>query len=452
MEQSVNIPWVLGMDYGMGVNLLNGQVAGKGVEPGDLKGGEGGQVVTYNMQLLNTMEELYSSIGISIESSGSYGLFSGDGKFKYSKEAKFNSQSTFLLARCVVQNPFTQAEEANIKLNAGELIKQGKTDVFQFRYGDGFVRGMLTGGEFFAVISITSSNRDEQNTIATSLQAKYGGFFASADVSASLDDQTKSKISKNEIRVSTYQRGGQGDQQGFTKDIEAVMARLQAFPSAVIHNPVPFEVQVANYQTLELPEGPNTIDIKAQKEALEDFARLHIKLMTVRNDIEFLQLHPDYFVNPPNPTTLNQWNEFISDQIRELKRQASKCVDSPKDGCGIFPLKLPDGFAMPERTRDVSGTWQHTTEYDGRQFTAKWTFNPIGGNRYDAQEEGLGNAKGIAVLHGNHFQIDFTAAGGTTGRYEWDLNADFTIGVGKLLFTSADKDKNLHDSQLIHIN
>src|SRR5262245_15375463 len=103
MDQSVNIPWAPGMDYGMGVNLLNGQIAGKGVDPGEIKGGAGGQIVTYDMMLINTMEELYSSIGISVEVSGSYGLFSADGKFKYSKEAKFNSQSTFLLARCVVQ-------------------------------------------------------------------------------------------------------------------------------------------------------------------------------------------------------------------------------------------------------------------------------------------------------------------------------------------------------------
>src|SRR5215510_14495138 len=132
------------MDYGMGVNLLSGQIAGKGVDPGEIKGEAGGQIVTYDMMRISTMEELYSSIGISVEVSGSYGLFSADGKFKYSKEAKFNSQSTFLLARCVVQNPFTQCEDAQIRPNAGELIKQGKTDVFQLRFGDGFVRGMLT--------------------------------------------------------------------------------------------------------------------------------------------------------------------------------------------------------------------------------------------------------------------------------------------------------------------
>ena len=113
---------------------------------------------------------------------------------------------------------------------------------------------MLTGGEFFAVISITSSNRAEQSSTAASLQAKYGGFFASVSVDVSLDSKTKSQLAKSEIRVSTYQRGGQGDDQGFTADVEAVMARLHAFPAQVLRNPVPFEVQVANYKTLDLPE------------------------------------------------------------------------------------------------------------------------------------------------------------------------------------------------------
>ena len=232
MFQSINMPFADGMNFGMGVNLLNGQIAGKGVDPGAIISIEKakGQEVSFNLVQIDSLEELYSSIGISVEASGHYGLFSAEGKFGYSNEVKFNSQSTFLLARCTVQNAFIQCEDALIKPDAGKLIEQGKLAPFQQRFGDGFVRGMQTGGEFHAVIAITSIDREEQTSIAASLRGKYGGLFASVQVDTSLDSKTKSKIAKAELRVSTFQKGGQGDDLSFTDDIEAVMARLKAFP------------------------------------------------------------------------------------------------------------------------------------------------------------------------------------------------------------------------------
>ena len=365
-DQSTNMPWSEGMNYGMGVNLLNGDIPGKAVDPGQITGPTqaGGQTTSYNLTLINSFEELYSSIGISVEASGQYGLFSASGKFKYAKEAKFNSQATFLLARCVVENAFTQAEDPQLKPEASELLRQGKADNFQQRYGDGFIRGMQTGGEYFAVISVTSSSQEEQESISASLQAKYGGLFASVDVDVHVDSNTKSKISRSELSVSTYQRGGTGDDQSLTGDIEAVMARLKAFPTQVKNNPVPYDVQVANYNTLALPEGPNPIDIQAQKDALADYARIQLKLLALRNDIEFLQLHSDFFVNPPSSTTLTQWQEFVTDQLNQLTHQASKCIDNPKDGCALFALKLPETFSMPERKTNscpnIAGTYKRS--------------------------------------------------------------------------------------------
>lgn len=352
-DQSTNIPWSQGMNYGMGVNLLNGDIAGKAVDAGTITGPTlaGGQTTRYNLSLVNSFEELYSSIGISVEASGHYGLFSASGKFNYAKESKFNSQSTFLLARCVVENAFTQAEDAQLKTEASKLLEQGKTELFQQRYGDGFIRGMQTGGEFFAVISISSHSQEEQEKIAASLQVGYGGLFASVEVNAKLDNETKSKLSRSELRVSTYQKGGSGDEQSLTADIEAVMARLRAFPAQVKNNPVPYDVQVANYKTLALPEGPNLIEIQAQKEALVEYEKIHLKLLTLRNDIEFIQLHPEFFVDPPDNTTLNKWQDFIANEINQVTRQASTCIDNPKDGCPMLSLKLPDDFRQAKRKK-----------------------------------------------------------------------------------------------------
>lgn len=365
-DQSTNIPFANGMNYGMGVNLLNGDIPGKAVDAGQITSPTNAKGLTtiYNLTIVRSFEELYNSLGISVEASGHYGLFGASGKFSYAEESKLNSQATFLLARCVVQNPFTQAENAQILPEAADLLRQGQVDKFKGRFGDGFVRGMQTGGEFFAIISITSSTQEEQESLAASLQAKYGGIFTSVEASASLDENTKSKVSKSELRVSTFQRGGTGDEQSLTADIEAVMARLKAFPAQVQNNPVPYEVQVANYNTLALPDGPNPIDIQAQKDALVDYAKIQVKLLSIRNDIEFIQLHPQFYLSSPAHSVLTAWNEFVTDQINQLVRHASKCVDNPVGGCDLFALKLPENFSLPERKvnicPNIAGSWKRS--------------------------------------------------------------------------------------------
>lgn len=352
-EHSIDVPYTVGMNYGMGVSFLNGSIAGKAVVAGTVKGPDGaiGQTVRYTLTIIKSFEDLYTSLGISVAASGHFGLFKASGKFAYASETKFNSQATFLLARCVVENAFTQAEDALLAPDSDgfRLLENGKSDVFQERYGDGFVRGLQTGGEYFAVISITSSDREEQESIAASFSASYGALFASVAVEGKLNDETRSRMSRSEVQVSTYQRGGLGDATSITSDIEAVMVRLSAFPEQVRLNPVPYSAQLARYTTLALPDGPNPLDIAAQKQALEEYASTRLKLMTLRNDLEFVQLHPEYFVNPPTAEELNGWQDMLTEQLNAITRQASTCADKPKNGCPAISFRVPDGYKPPKR-------------------------------------------------------------------------------------------------------
>ncbi|MCS5693501.1 hypothetical protein NZK33_16160 [Cyanobium sp. FGCU-6] len=334
----------------MGINLLNGAIAGKGVNPGEPSGPTGapGQNVTYNITQIRSLEDLYESVGVSARASGQYNLFSASGKFKYVNESRFTSQSIFLLARCVVENAFKLCENVNLLPEAATLISSGKQDIFQQRYGDGFVRGMQMGGEFFAIISISSSTEEMQQKIAASLQAKYGGALASASADMRLNNTTKEMISQSQVNISTYQRAGTGEEQRLADDIEEVMQRLCAFPSIVLNQPVPYEVLVSDYRTLNLPVGPNLVDITTQGSRLSDYERLHLKLLTIRNDIEFVQSHTRYFNDPPTITQLNQWQQEVAQEIDTLISQASQCCNNPSE-CPVFPMRLPSGYYMPER-------------------------------------------------------------------------------------------------------
>ena len=89
------------------------------------------------------------------------------------------------------------------------------------------------------------------------------------------------------------------------------------------------------------------------------------------------------------------------------------------------------GGNPPAGSRDISGRWEQTTPGSG---TSTWKITRLSDGTYSAEETGLGGAKGTATLTGNRLRIDFTWSGGA-GYYEWELDATYAAGQGKMVFT-----------------
>jgi len=355
MESTVEMPWSEGMNYGMGINLLNGDVVGKALNPATPSTipNAKGQVVSYVLEIVNSMEDLYGKLGVSVEASGRYGVFNASGKMQYANESKFNAQATFLLARCKVTNAFTQVEQVQITSAALDLFQKNPTE-FRKRYGDGYVRGMVTGGEYCAIISVISRSQEEQTSVAASIKASYKAGLSSVSGGVGIEGTTKSSMSRSEINISTYQRGGVGEEQSFTSDADLVMKRLKEFPKQVSgENAVPYEVQIVSYKTLDLPETTRSIiDIELKQiEALEDFSRLHLKLLSWQNTIEVFKQHPDYFVNPPSDENLDKLGATIQENITGLRRQAARCTADPEKCDTSEMSKVVKEFQMPKLER-----------------------------------------------------------------------------------------------------
>jgi hypothetical protein len=92
----------------------------------------------------------------------------------------------------------------------------------------------------------------------------------------------------------------------------------------------------------------------------------------------------------------------------------------------VVAISLVAGTAWGEC--NVSGQWQQTIPGRG---ASTWTLTPAGGNRYGAQETGLGNASGTAVMSGNQLRIEWRT-GTWTGNYVWVIDGSCTTGVGRV--------------------
>ena len=71
---------------------------------------------------------------------------------------------------------------------------------------------------------------------------------------------------------------------------------------------------------------------------------------------------------------------------------------------------------------------------------SRWILSPLEDNKFEAIEEGLGNAKGTAVLTGRKVQLDWTSTNPgdtTTGRFVWELDESLTSADVTVQFFSV---------------
>lgn len=350
------IPFADGMDLGLGIDDLTGSVgslrAVSFAQPAAAEGDEG-MVGHYDTSLVYSSEQMYSALGVDITAEGRYGLFSAEGKFSFAEQSHFTTSSTFLVARAEITNAFRRVSEPVPVQDAQDLIADGKRELFRTRYGDLFIRGVQTGGEYVAVLSITSKTEDKQRRLGLALKASFDGLVASGSVGVAISSEVAELRSQCEIRTSVYQRGGSGEQVSFTGTIEEVMARLKTFATAVKESPKAYSVQAASYDTLVFPDAPSPFDIQVQREVLEDCMRKRLQLQTLRNDIEVVELHPEYYVGAPDRGVLAAWSTAVTDQLNALDKHVRKVTDSVSEAT-FFPLVLPAGLAIPPRLQHSS--------------------------------------------------------------------------------------------------
>lgn len=321
---------------GMGFNSHTGQAVGTalqgftvGVDPA-----ASGQEVIAEITVVNSHEELMDKMSMSFSLQGRYEFFSGSTKASFSEQTNINSTSTFLLARCVVKNPLTRGQNFAVKPDASELLKTSDgEDTFTRAFGDSFVRGLQTGGEFYAVIRITSQSTVTQKDLATSLNAAADMLVASADFKAQFNTANTSSATRSEYTATMYQRAGSGETISPTVTIDDIAARYHQFPQIAKDNPVAFETEVATYDTLPLPL-PTPEERDDFRAALADARDRKMRYIQSRNDADFARANPQFFTGLPPDAVLGatsaSYTALINAVIDHAVRLSKGQFDSPQ--------------------------------------------------------------------------------------------------------------------------
>ena len=324
------------MAFGKGVDSLQLKVRGTGVTfsaPDSVSGG-GGQTVQFFLRKIETYEDFQSAFDFEADASATYGLFHGSAKFNYAEQHNFKSFSRYLVASVIVTNAFRQIGDIQLTQSARDLITNGQIPRFQEEFGDTFVLGITAGGAYYAVLEFTCKSEQDLQDISTQLDiGEYGLFTGAAHFTSRMQD-FKGQTS---LKIDSFQLGGTDTTQSVS--VDDIIAKATHFPPEVRQVAVSLTAFLQDYKTLDLPPGPNLIDVENAREVLQDYLVLRNQLVQKLNEIEYIQQFPDRFVNPDS-NSLAQMHSQVAQLLNQVTQGASSCANKIMD-CQFTTISIP---------------------------------------------------------------------------------------------------------------
>lgn len=346
-----------GMKPGHGINVLAGDdlpnIAVEGVLT-PITVAEG-QRITRQLIRIEDVASLHKSLGVDVSASGFYYGYSANAKMSFADECNVNSHSTYLMVHVEVKNAFVSIDNPVLTQDAIDLLTAQKPDRFRERFGDVFIVGLNTGGEYFALYELSGTSESEKEQLSVEVNAAFQGLVMSADLGVKIRGMTESSHDHLEVNVFTFQSGGDNTSGDSTP--EQIMAKSHDFAQSVSGQfSVPYSVLPAAYASLKRPDdAANPIDVEFQKQALADAFKQRVDMMSLNNDIEYTLLSNarnfDEF-EPFDVVELTKARNDLAAQIDLNFKTASACMRDAKQ-CSFTVFDMSD-IKLPKRKPGVA--------------------------------------------------------------------------------------------------
>ena len=345
----INREFVDGMDYGAGYDSLSGKIRGDWVEitnPQPPIGGKG-QEILFQLHQVNSTQELAENLEVSASANVTLASFAqASGKVGFLSQSKINKYSVYLLLRIVVKNPALRMRNISLTEQANKLLQTRGAEEFRKRAGDEFMIGLISGGEYIGLIEINTSSEEQKNEISADISLSKRFFVTAADFKADFQTSMSNISKKYEIRIFSYQIGGQETRQPQT--IEEMITHAVNFPPNVREGYAkPLQAIFLDYGALEIPDQIDLIDVEEPKEIITNLWNRRLKYLEVLSDIEYVLQNPQQFESFDSHK-LNQKVSNIKKQINNATKSAKQCASNYKS-CHLSEDLIDLAFTLPER-------------------------------------------------------------------------------------------------------
>lgn len=366
---NLNVPYQEGHDFGIGVDSVTGDAHQKGIvgEISTVEGAGGGSG-SFKLIKINNTSDLETHLGISAELSIGVGLFSASARFDYAKDSKVHSEAINLLITCTKEFGFRQIDKPMLDAEAAELVANGNVGLFAERYGDYFVRGLRSGGQFFGTIRIETSTKEDREKVEASLSASYG-LFASADVKTDFSETIKN--TKSQTTVQLYYEGG--DVQIKPQTVADLITASNQWSNSVENKPKPYSVQLVPWTIANGPQPPNKADLEHQKDVLLRCAKLRSTCIDKLNVLDYIlnfRHQTEYNLPPEKLKELQDMNARCQVEMDIIAKAASYAINHAADAMepvtyAITKLNIPNfELAFFEIPPNVNGSKEPPKEAD----------------------------------------------------------------------------------------
>jgi hypothetical protein len=257
------------------------------------------------------------------------------------------------MVQVIVTNEQTLLDLSKIELKSeAATLFASNPQAFTQQYGDSFVYGLITGGEFLGVLEIESSSASQFREIKASLSGKASYGLFSGNGKATFEQSLQKITSSYQMKATVLRKGTGGALNSVTPD-QLVKDALD-FPGEVTgSNGFPYVALVIPYNHIPHPVA-SPLDVSNQTTVLEQLGAWRRRLVKYQNDLAFALDHQNQFPGIDVGRVDDRYNQ-ISSEIAEIVSAASACfTDQTKCALPSIDLTLLENV-LPPQIEGVSG-------------------------------------------------------------------------------------------------
>jgi hypothetical protein len=336
------------MKVGKGFDLLTGSptsdlaVVGASITPPQRGGG---QTVTTTFRLVQSVNALQEALGLSAAVSGGYAGFSGTAKMQFTSQCAVTQYCLYVVLAVEVINSCESIDLPKLVPDGVDLLRANDTVRFRQRFGNRYISGLKSGGEYYAVYRVQSFDKEERTSVAAQISASFHNPAMSASLNSNIESSKSTSQNELDVNVFVYSAGGISTTE---TALAEMIEKAHNFPTLVSGgNAIPYQVILDEYTGLELPtDRLDLSDVEHQTECLLFNSRLLNEFNTLINDIDFIRQHTDRFRNqdgtPPDDAALRAARQSCLAIVDELTASISACTRDAST-CTHF-TRAPEDF------------------------------------------------------------------------------------------------------------
>lgn len=348
------IPMLTGLYEGRGVDPDTGKTFNVGVtfKPPQTLVNPQGQNSVMTIKVITSTSQMADLLNVSAAATVTTIKGGGSAEAKFLRDRTLNSYYLYALVKVIVENPAVTIRDVVLKDNAHNLLKEQGWDSFAQSYGLQYVEGYITGGFYYALLEIQTTDAGEKQEIASKLNGNYKGFGLKIGATAEANSQIQNSTKNYTTNVYVFQSGGSGDI--LETNLEDMIKQAQEFPKLVKESPVPIRAIINDYRNSSENIPPNlsraSLKFIVQKERLEDLGKSYLRLRDYKHNLQFTIDNLDLFDEYKNleKETKKQKRKQLEDSLKNVSKEIDKVVRLATacaedfNKCEIYTL--PDTF------------------------------------------------------------------------------------------------------------